>query len=190
MSAASKDDKELIRMCLKGQERGYALLYEKYAVSVFNTICRLVNFEMVEAEDLLQEAFVAVFSDMERVREVENFGAWMRRVAINQSISHLRKRRVYFEEITDRVEAQAAEDDEAEEQWKEDRLQDLSKAIQELPEVGRMIVNLFVFEEMPQEEIARVLGMSHVAVRSQYHRAKIKLAAQLKNELLKDERAG
>lgn len=170
-------------MCLKGQERGYALLYEKYAVSVFNSICRLVNFEMAEAEDLLQEAFVTVFSDMERVREVDNFGAWMRRVAINQSISHLRKRRVYFEEITERVEAQAAEDDETEEQWKEERLQDLSKAIQDLPEVGRTIVNLYVFEEMPQEEIARMLGMSHVAVRSQYHRAKMKLAILLKKEI-------
>lgn len=175
-------DKELITLCLEGQERAYALLYERYSVPVFNTICRLVNQQINEAEDLLQETFVAVFSNMERLKNVESFEGWTKRVAINLSITHLRKRRIYFEEIMDQQLAQDTEEEEYA-AWKENKLEEIEQAIEELPETARTIVNLYLFEDLPQEEIARLLGMTHTAVRSQYHRAKNRIASKLKKEI-------
>ncbi len=163
------------------------MLYQKYSVPVFNTICRLVNFQVAEAEDLLQETFVSVFSKMERLKEIESFEAWTKRVAINLSISHLRKRRVYFQELDDTAHLDIADDDDDSIRWRESRLDEIEQAIASLPETSKTIVNLFVFEDIAQEEIGKLLGMSHAAVRSQYHRAKNRIAAQLKKELSNEE---
>lgn len=186
MNTGALGDKELIQLCLEGQESGYTLLYERYAVPVYNTISRLVNHHTAEAEDLLQEAFVSVFSRMERLKDVESFEAWIKRVAINMSISHLRKKqKIHFLEL-DQVNQSAWELDGDEDSiWKESRLEEIEKAIDSLPETSRTIVNLFLFEEMPQEEIGKVLGMSHTAVRSQYHRAKSRIASMVKSEMIR-----
>ena len=164
------------------------MLYERYSVPVFNTICRLVNYQVAEAEDLLQESFVTVFSNMERLKEVDSFEAWTKRVAINKTISFLRKRKVYFMEIGETEQAQLTDEDEEDVEWKESKLEEIERAIGDLPETSRAIVNLYLFEGLPQEEIGKLLGMSHTAVRSQYHRAKNRIAVQLKKEMSNEER--
>lgn len=175
------DDKELIALCRSGSDNGYAGLYNKYAKRLYNTIHRIV-LHTSEAEDILQETFVAVFSDISKLETVDNLDAWMKRVAINRSISQLRKRRAVFLDIEE------ADIDSAEQYHTHDgeqlecRIADLQQAIGQLPELYRTIVNLHVFEDMPQEEIGRALGMSHTAVRSQYHRAKKKIAQLLKKK--------
>lgn len=175
-------DKELIGLCLRGQEKGYVGLYERYAVRVYNTISRLVNHQREEAEDLLQEVFVEVFSKIERMQEVESFEAWTKRVAINKSITHLRKQqRMRFMDL-DQVHLGEMADGPTEDAiWKENRLEEIEKAIEGLPETSRTIVNLFLFEGMSQEDIGKLLDMSHTAVRSQYHRAKNRIASQVKD---------
>lgn len=175
-------DRELINLCLAGNDKGYTHLYNKYSRSIFSSIYRLVN-DITEAEDLLQEVFVMVFSNTERLKGLENFEAWTRRVAINSSISHLRRRKVFFTDIDNIRGDEIAQDDvEEEPDWQESRVEDIERAIAVLPETTRTIVNLFLFEDMSQEEIGRTLGMSHTAVRSQYHRAKNKIAKTIKEK--------
>lgn len=179
-----RKDKELIQQCLDGQEQGFAGLYDRYAVPVYNTISRLVNHRREEAEDLLQEVFIEVFSKIERLLEVENFEAWTKRIAINKSISHLRsQQKIRFTDL-EQVQVGAIVDDDAaeEDQWKEMQLLEIEKAIEGLPANSRTIVNLFLFEGMAQEDIAKLLDMSHTAVRSQYHRAKNRIASQVRGE--------
>lgn len=182
MNTGEYGDKELIGLCLQGQEKGYVGLYERYAVRVYNTISRLVNHQREEAEDLLQEVFVEVFSKIERMQEVESFEAWTKRVAINKSISQLRKKQKMQFLSLEQTQLSEMSDMESEESvLKESRLEEIEKAIEGLPETSRMIVNLFLFEGMSQEEIGKLLDMSHNAVRSQYHRAKNRIASQVKS---------
>ena len=107
------------------------------------------------------------------------FGGWIKRIAINHSLTFLRKKKIYFTEIED-DKMYDVKDDELEEKLAlEFRIEELQNAIAELPLQIRTIVNLFLFEEMPQEEIAKTLDIPAGTVRSYYHRAKKKIFEKL-----------
>ncbi len=175
-------DSELINLCLSGKENGYTLLYNKYSKSVFNSIYRLlVNIH--ETEDILQEVFLIVFSDMEKMKQVNDFKAWINRMAINKAISHLRKNKFHFSNVEETVIVDTSEDDINIKKSLECKIEDMQNAIANLSIESRTIVNLYLFENMQQEEIAKELGISHTAVRSQYHRAKRKIMETLKQKI-------
>ncbi|WP_036601018.1 RNA polymerase sigma factor [Olivibacter sitiensis] len=175
------DDNELIAMCLAGNDLGYTELYHKYAKSVYNSICRVIS-HTGEAEDILQEAFLLAFEDMERLQNVASFGAWIKRIAINRSISHLRKRKIQFSDVEQVDKADEEVYDMEENILFDCKVEDIKKAIALLPDGYRTIVSLYLFEEIPQEEIGRMLGISHNTVRTQYHRAKKKIVQALKEK--------
>lgn len=179
-------DKELLERCRSGDNVGYSLLYQRYSKSVFNSIFRLVN-ERQEAEDILQEVFLKAFSEIKSLKNSESFGGWIKRIAINHSLNFLRKRKIYFTEIEDDKMLDIQDDEWKETLKKESRVQELQNAIDELPLQTRTIVNLFLFEEMPQEEIAKVLDIPPGTVRSYYHRAKKKIFEKL-TQKIQDER--
>jgi RNA polymerase sigma factor (sigma-70 family) len=184
----SKDnisDDELLDLCLAGKQVGYTVLYDRYSISVFNSIYRLVD-NAHDAEDILQQVFVVVFSDIRKMKEIRSFKAWINRLAINKSISHLRKNKIYFSDVEDIVIIDTSEEDISLKRFLEYKIEDVKNAIAELPVEARTITNLFLLEDMPQEEIARILGLSHNAVRGQYHRAKKKIMQTLKNKIYHD----
>lgn len=171
-------DKELLERCSSGDNSGYSLLYHRYSKAVFNSIYRLVN-DREDAEDILQEVFVKAFSEIKSLKNAESFGGWIKRIAINQSLNFLRKNKIYFAEI-DEEKIFDINDDELEEKLKmESRVKELQETIAEFPPQTRTIVNLYLFEEMPQEEIAKILNIPHGTVRSYYHRAKKKIFEKL-----------
>jgi len=170
---------ELVERCKQGDSLGYSQLYNKYAKAMFNTSLRIVN-NAGDAEDILQDAFVDAFRHLKDFRYNSTFGAWLKRIVINKSISMLRKKRLQLVDIEgtqvpDRGDAEAV--DEEAFQYKVDEVR---KAIQKLPDGYRAVVSLYLLEEIPQEEIGTMLGISHNTVRTQYHRAKQKLIAILK----------
>ena len=171
-------DKELLERCSSGDNSGYSLLYHRYSKAIFNSIFRIVN-DREDAEDILQEVFVKAFSEIKSLKNVESFGGWIKRIAINQSLNYLRKNKIYFTEIED-DKILDIEDDELEAKLvMESRVKELQNIIAEFPLQTRTIVNLFLFEEMPQEEIAKILNIPHGTVRSYYHRAKKKIFEKL-----------
>ena len=105
-------------------------LYEKYAKTVYNSIYRIL-LHTAESEDILQEVFVSVFQQLNRYQEGTNFGAWVRRIAINQSVSLLRKKKIRFEELPE------TENDQSEESLNEEefvfRVTAIQNAIAALP---------------------------------------------------------
>ena len=171
-------DKELLERCSFGDNSGYSLLYHRYSKAVFNSIYRIVN-DREDSEDILQEVFLKAFSEIKSLKNVESFGGWIKRIAINQSLNYLRKNKIYFTEIED-DKILDIEDDELEAKLAmESRVKELQNIIAEFPLQTRTIVNLYLFEEMPQEEIAKILNIPHGTVRSYYHRAKKKIFEKL-----------
>jgi RNA polymerase sigma factor (sigma-70 family) len=168
-------------LCLAGKQVGYTMLYNRYAVAVFNSSYRLVD-NVHDAEDILQQVFVIVFSDIKKMKGVNSFKAWITRLAINKSISYLRKNKMYFSEIEETVVVDTSEEDISLKRLFECKIDDVKNAIAQLPVEARTITNLFLLEDMPQEEIAGLLGLSHNAVRGQYHRARKKIIQTLKNK--------
>lgn len=178
---AQIDEIELIKLCKQGDDKSYTLLYHKYAKGIFNTIYRMV-LHTGEAEDLLQEVFVDVFRNISNYRDYGNFGSWIKRIAINKTISLLRKRRIVF------IESEILElpDEIFDETAFDFTVEEVIKAIQLLPVGYRTIVQLYLLENIQQDEIAKLLGISAVTVRTQYHRARKKILCMLKERGLYD----
>ena len=175
-------DRELISMCLEGKDSGYTGLYNRYAKGIFNSISRLIAHS-AEAEDILQETFFTAFSDQKRLKEINSFEAWVRRMAINKSISHLRRKKLLFSDLGDHeLKAEAEYDVKADEIF-ESRVEDVRRCINELSDGYRTILNLYLFEKMTQDEIAVLLDVAPSTVRTQYHRAKKKILISLKDKV-------
>ena len=177
------NDQKLIELCIAGQEMGYSKLYHKYVKQVYNTVIRLVIDE-VEAEDLTQEIFISLFDDMNKVKDVQFLGAWLKRVSINKSISYLRKKKIHASEIEEIQVADESEDEVFEKELKEAQISEIQTAIEELDVEVRTIVNLFLFEDLSHEEIGKLLGLNSTTVRSKYHRAKLKIFQRIKKVVL------
>lgn len=174
-------DQELIEMCLKGNDLGYTGLYNRYAKGIYNSISRIVA-HTAEAEDILQETFCLIFGDIKKLQEIKSFEAWVKRIAINRSISHLRRNKIAFTELGNNEFSDEAHQNEGEEEIFNCRVEDVRKSIEALSPGYRTILNLYLFEQMSQEEIAGMLGLSHSTVRTQYHRAKNKILLALKDK--------
>lgn len=158
----------------------YEEIYHRYAKEVYNSIYRIVQ-HTGEAEDLLQETFLDAFEDLDYFFSRPQPSAWLKRVGINKAISVLRKRKLLLVEGKEDLPDKPSDDlDEIEFEFK---LNHVLIAIQQLPLGYRTIVQLYLIEEIPQEEIGRMLGVSHGTVRSQYFRARkqiIRLVQKMK----------
>ncbi len=168
---------EWVERCKKGDTSAFTRLYELHAKEVYNTIYRLVP-HTGEAEDLLQEVFVSAYQSIHRFENTGGFRAWVKRIAINQSISWIRKQKMRLQELEER-HTEMREDDVTDESQFSFRVAEVKKAIEQLPDMYRTIVQLYLFENLPQEEIATLLGISYNNVRIQYHRAKQKILKTL-----------
>jgi RNA polymerase sigma factor (sigma-70 family) len=169
---------ELIAMCRRGDPKAYTALYNEHAPAVYSTILRLIE-HTAEAEDVLQETFVAAFKGINGLKETGGFRAWIKRIAINKSIDLVRKRKLKFVEL-ETTWIKEEEEEAIDEAAFEYTLDAVTDAIERLPDGYRTIFNLFAIENVSHAEIARMLGMEHTTVRTQYHRAKHKILNMLK----------
>lgn len=164
-------------MCKNGDPAGFTGLYNLYAKEVYNSIYRLIG-HTAEAEDLLQESFVAAFQAIGGYQHTGGFRAWVKRIAINKSVSALRKKKVRMVELepADGVK----EDDAVDENQFSFTVERIQQAVEQLPDPYRRVFQLYVIENIPQVEIADMLGIAHNTVRIQYHRAKQKILLIMK----------
>ena len=171
---ASIQHDELVERCRQGDRRSYGELYQKYAKAMYNTSLRIVN-HTADAEDVLQESFVDAFSAIYSFEYKSTFGAWLKRIVINKSINALRKRKMDIIEIDKTSAIHLPEDETYDEEGIKLKVEEVKKAVKELPNGYRTVLSLHLFEGYDQEEIAEILQISHATVRTQYMRAKQKL---------------
>jgi RNA polymerase sigma-70 factor (ECF subfamily) len=167
----------LVQQCLTGNTGAYKELYVRYAKAMFNTAMRIVKNE-ADAEDVLQESFTDAFAQLKNFRQKSTFGAWIKQIVVHKSI-HAIKKNIFFEEDTDSLN-EIMDDDKNDVQNMELTVQKVKNAIQQLPDGYRTVLSLYLLEGYDQEEIAEVLQVARVTVRTQYARAKNKLLEILK----------
>jgi RNA polymerase sigma factor (sigma-70 family) len=169
---------ELIERCKNGDPSGYTGLYNLHSKEVYNTIYNLVR-HTAEAEDILQETFLAAYQAIDRFENTGGFRAWVKRIAINNSISRLRRNKMKLVEFD--ADKEVLEDEEpVDEKAMSFKIEEVQRAIASLPEGYRTVFQLYAIENIPQAEIARMLGIANNTVRIQYHRAKQKILRTLK----------
>jgi RNA polymerase sigma factor (sigma-70 family) len=170
---------ELVERCRQGDRRSYGELYQKYSKAMYNTSLRIVN-HTADAEDVLQESFVDAFAAIESFAYKSTFGAWLKRIVINKSINSLRKRKMEIIDIEKTSALHIPEEDSFDEEGLKYKVEEIKKAVKELPNGYRTVISLHLFEGYDQEEIAEILQITHATVRTQYMRAKQKLLSLIK----------
>ena len=172
---------DLIDDCRSGDQKAQFQVYKLYYKAMFNTSLRIVNNDM-EAEDVMQEAFLSAFEKINTYSGTVSFGAWLKRIVVNRSLDTLGKRKAIFEDIENHA---GIRDDSGEEAaYHEDmalRVEEVKAAIERLPEGYRVILSLYLIEGYDHDEIAEMLNISSSTSRSQLSRAKQKLVSELKN---------
>jgi RNA polymerase sigma factor (sigma-70 family) len=170
---------ELVERCKQGDPGSYGELYQKYSKAMYNTSLRIVN-HTADAEDVLQDSFVDAFAAIASFGYKSTFGAWLKRIVINKSINTLRKRKMQIIDIEKTTALHIPEEESFDEQAQHLKVEEVKKAVKNLPNGYRTVISLHLFEGYDQEEIAEILQISHATVRTQYMRAKQKLLLLIK----------
>jgi RNA polymerase sigma-70 factor (ECF subfamily) len=174
-------DYALMRAIQKGDMVAFNSMVDRYKNRLMNVIGRMLS-SSEEAEDIVQETFVRVYQHRQSFNFKHCFSTWIYTIALNLARNELRKRKKFkFFEIS---EMQGNEKELAVDAKIPSRLpQVLDKAIRGLPEKYRMAFILRDVEEMPYEEVAKVLGVPLGTVKSRVNRARLMLRDKLQPKM-------
>ena len=161
-------------------------LYQSYADAMYNVACRIVRNE-ADAQDVLQNAFIEVYRNLDQYRYQSTPGAWIKKIVVNKSLTFLKKKnKNVFSNLEIEDVKQIEESDSMPSPVLE--IHKVKSAIDELPDGYRTVLNLYIIEGYDHGEISQILGISEATSKSQYSRAKKKLRTILsKNELFANE---
>lgn len=133
-------------------------------------VCFRYAANATDAQDLLQEGFIKVYRNLHRFRAEGSFEGWIRRVFVNTSIEHYRKKSIQLSTVSEKEEATIEDSDiSALDQMAE---KDILAIIQELSPGYKTVFNLYVVEGYSHKEIGDILGISEGTSKSQLARAK------------------
>jgi len=163
------------------KERAFTAIIKKYQEKLYWHIRRMV-VEHEDANDVLQNVFIRVWNGLENFREDSQLYTWLYRIATNECLSYLeqqkRKSTLSFDEMESGLSNKIVADkyfDPNKLEWK------LQLAIQQLPEKQRVVFTLRYYDEMPYEEMSRVLDTSEGALKASYHHAVKKIEDYILN---------
>jgi RNA polymerase sigma-70 factor (ECF subfamily) len=166
-------DKELLVMFKEESSKNFAfnLIIKKYQKKLYSIIRRMI-ISHDDTDDVLQNTFIKMWHHLDSFKEDSQLYTWLYRIATNESLTFLKKKRTkFFIPMVD-VEYKLSQSLESDQYFKGDEIQlRLQKAILKLPEKQRLVFNMKYFEEMKYEEMSEILGTSVGALKASYHHA-------------------
>ena len=162
----SVTDEELMLQVRDGAGETLGVLFERYHVPLYNFYTKLTG-DRALSEDLVQEVFLRILRHRQTFRQGTPFRAWIYQIARNARIDHFRKSRPQVPFEPEMAPAVAAGDPAQQQQESEM----LHRALMELPEEKRELLVLCRFQELPYEEVARLVGCGVPTVKVRIHRA-------------------
>ena len=171
---------DLILRCRDNDRAAQFEIYKLYNKAMFNTALRITS-DAISAEDVLQDAFVSAFQHLSSYREDASFGAWLKRIVINKALNHVQKVKkdlMLAEDLKeDAIEYESEVSDPVY------NVDQIKRAMQELPSGFRTVLTLYLFEGYDHKEISEILGITESTSKSQYKRAKDKLKMIINQEV-------
>jgi RNA polymerase sigma factor (sigma-70 family) len=153
------------------KERAFTTIIKKYQEKLYWHIRRMV-IDHDDANDVLQNMFIRVWNGLENFRENSQLYTWMYRIATNECLTFLEQQKKKSAISLSDVESGLTNQIKADKHFDASRLEwKLQLAMQQLPEKQRVVFNLRYYDEMPYEEMSKVLETSEGALKASYHHA-------------------
>lgn len=170
------DDTTLVIECVNGNVRAQRMLFDKFARKMLG-ICMRYAKSTEQAEDVLQDGFVKVFTKLKDFKHDGSLEGWIRRIMVNTSLDQIRKNGkmlgdTNIDDVGYKIENNAFV-------FENLMADDLMKMVQAMPEGYKVVFNMFAIEGYSHGEIAETLGISENTSKSQYSRARAYLRERL-----------
>jgi RNA polymerase sigma factor (sigma-70 family) len=191
LSPKSVDDFKLVQAAIDGDEKAYAQLMSRYRNSVFHAMFKMVN-NRDDADDLTIEAFGKAFRKLPSYAPNYAFSTWLFKIAINNCIDHIRKKRLQTLSMDDTILPDSDrefshnitdyEPDPEQAMIHDEKLAHVRHLVEKLNVKYRTMIELRYYEELSYEEIAQELQLPLGTVKAQLFRAKEILYQQLQSK--------
>ena len=162
----------LIASCKEGDKKAQFTLYKQYYKAMYNTALRIVG-DNFEAEDIMQESFLSAFTKLDSFSGTVTFGAWLKKIVINNSLTALKKNNkletVSLEKVT------IKEVQEETQNYSNLKVDDILNKVSVLKTNYKVALTLNLIEGYDYEEIAQIMDISYENSRTTVSRAKNKL---------------
>jgi len=183
MSEQHLEDKELLLQFKDPltKERGFTAIIKKYQEKLYWHIRRMV-VQHEDANDVLQNMFIKVWNGLSNFREDSQLYTWMYRIATNECLTFLEQQKKRSSVSLSNEENGLSNQLKADKNFDSNKIEwKLQLAMQRLPDKQRAVFNLRYYDEMPYEEMSRVLETSEGALKASYHHAVKKIEDYILN---------
>ncbi len=179
MKQITLNTEELIDACRKGNQAAQLEIYKRYYKAMYNTSLRIVK-NTAEAEDIMQEAFLIAFTKLESLKDNKTFGAWLKRIVINSSLTAIRKNNSHQEIAIDTIAYSLTNNEDIiNNDIKDKQVSKILKMIYELKDNYSTVLSLSLIEGYDYEEISDIMNISYSNCRTMISRAKESLRKKL-----------
>jgi len=172
LEARNQHINQLLTRCQQSDPNAQMQIYKGYYKAMYNAAFRILRDEF-EAEDIMQEAFLTAFTKLNTFKGEVTFGAWLKRIVINKSLTQLKKNNRYQEvkmEVIPNYEVQEERID-----YSSLKATQVVEKINSLKQNYQLVLTLNLIEGYDYEEIAEIMGYTNENVRTTISRAKKKL---------------
>jgi len=170
-------EEQIIKGCIDGKRKAYSQLFRIYA-PVMLGVCLRYCKNRIDAEDVMQDGFIKVFSSIGKFRSEGSFEGWIKRIMINSAIDNYQAnlKHAFHEDVDEmdqllEIGENPSADDDLPEELKIPH-QKLMEMIQELPDGYRVVFNLYAIENFNHKEIASLLGITENTSKTQLLKAR------------------
>ncbi len=170
----------LLKGCLKGEQSAQLEVYNRYYKAMYNTALRIVK-DQAEAEDIMQESFLSAFTKLDTFKGEVTFGAWLKRIVINNSIYQYRKLQKRSEVSLD-DKLYKVEDNDAivpDYESTKQKAQKVMETMSRLKDNYRVSLTLHLIEGYDYEEVSEIMDISYANCRTMISRAKESLRKKM-----------
>lgn len=178
--AKQYDEEQILNMLMEPgqQRRAFGIIVQLYTEPLYWKIRRIV-LDHDDANDVLQNTFMKAWNSIKDFQNKSKLSTWLYRIAINESLDHLRRQQHKVSADADLAVANRLM---ADDYFDGDEAQALlQEAIAALPEVQRTVFTLRYFDEMKYSELSKLMGTSEGALKASYHIAVKKISEYVLN---------
>lgn len=180
MTLTNQNIEQLLQLCKSNDQRAQMEVYNRYYKAMFNTAYRIVK-DSYKAEDIMQESFLSAFTKLDTLKEASMFGAWLKRIVVNNSIYYYKQNNKYQDVPLDNViykveDEQGIADDDELTTTKASQIIAMMKTLKENYQVS---LSLHLIEGYDYDEICDIMNISQANCRTMISRAKDSLRQKL-----------